>query len=78
MLCLSNLCDQQATFVVYWPGKTTYSCDKHARAQRGIADAMGMGLEIGKIEIKDGEAVVPLPPIFLDRQDHSAQGGNNG
>jgi hypothetical protein len=66
MLCLSSdkdgPCRDQAAFVVYWPGKTTYSCGRHASGQKRIADAMGMGLDVMEIKIKDGAAVVPLPP----------------
>jgi hypothetical protein len=48
-------CPEQATVTVFWPGKTTESCDRHYQGQLRIAAAMGFSLDARPIE-KDAEA----------------------
>jgi len=38
-------CTEQATMTVFWPGKTTESCDRHYQRQLQIAEAMGFPLD---------------------------------
>lgn len=54
MLCKSCdkevQCTGQATFEVFWPGKTTVACDRHHLGMQRIAGAMGFALDSRPIE----------------------------
>ena len=54
MLCKSYdkemACRSAATMTVFWPGKTTEACDRHAEGLRRVASAMGFALDIRPIQ----------------------------
>jgi hypothetical protein len=66
MLCLSHEngpCQEQAVFVVYWPGQQTYSCEKHEKKQQWVAQACGFVLSSARLEhVGDAVRVPPPPP----------------
>ncbi len=49
MLCQSfdkeQPCKEDATMTVFWPGKTTESCERHYQGQLRIAGFMGFALD---------------------------------
>lgn len=46
MNCKSNNCTELATHIVYWPGKETMMCSKHAENAIKVATAMGFFLSV--------------------------------
>ena len=46
-------CEAEATVTVFWPGRTTAACDRHARGMERLAEAMGFQVDkrpIGTVE----------------------------
>ncbi len=43
---LGKKCEAIAVVEVFWPGKRTIACTRHAEAIRRVADAMGFNLEV--------------------------------
>ena len=60
MDCKSNdkdkPCGQPATWTVFWPGRTTESCDRHYQGQQRIAEAMGFALDARPIVAEPKES----------------------
>jgi hypothetical protein len=42
-------CPDQATVEVFWPGKTTAMCDRHAQGAARVASAMGFNVDMRPI-----------------------------
>ncbi len=42
-------CPAPATVEVFWPGKTTKACDRHAKGISGLAGAMGFSVDVRPI-----------------------------
>lgn len=47
-------CEAEATIEVFWPGKTTVACDRHAQGMLRLASVMGFTC--------DARPIVPVMP----------------
>jgi len=44
--CRAAKCEEEAFFLVHWPGQDIYCCAYHASGWAGLADHMGLPLTI--------------------------------
>ena len=46
MTCQQNGCTEEATRVVYWPGKETRQCEPHAAKAKALGRFMGFDVPV--------------------------------
>ena len=70
MICNQHGCDLPAAFRFTWPGNDEAGiCEEHAPKLRGVADAMGLGLQLIAIQVEVVSEVDVVSAVVLLKAD---------